>query len=218
MMKKFLLLAGVACLFTANANAANVRLNQYVSAKASYDWNRVKVKNNVNNDMKSKRLSDETLGYHLAYGLQAGFIRGELEFNNSEPLKFKDSIPGSDAKLKMKLYKHSFMANAYFDFLNCTNWTPYIGAGLGTSYLKAKQFVYANGAKFKNFDKSVYTLGWQVMAGVAYKINSNWSVDAGYRYADLGRIRKHEVFGANSTTAKIKVREHSALLGIRYTF
>ena len=41
MMKKFLLLAGVACLFAANANAANVRLNQYVSAKASYDWNRV---------------------------------------------------------------------------------------------------------------------------------------------------------------------------------
>lgn len=215
-MKKFLLLAGVACLLGANANAASVRLNQYVSGKASYDWNRVKVKDNVNSDLKSKRLSDETLGYHLAYGLQAGFIRGELEFNNSEPLKFKSN--NSAADLKMKIYKHSFMANAYFDFLNCTSWTPYIGAGLGTSYLKAKRFVYADGAKAKNFDKSVYTLGWQVMAGVAYKINSNWSVDAGYRYADLGRIRKHEVFGANSTTAKIKVREHSALLGIRYTF
>lgn len=215
-MKKFLLLAGVACLLGANANAASVRLNQYVSGKASYDWNRVKVKDNVNSDLKSKRLSDETLGYHLAYGLQAGFIRGELEFNNSEPLKFKSN--NSAADLKMKIYKHSFMANAYFDFLNCTSWTPYIGAGLGTSYLKAKRFVYADGTKAKNFDKSVYTLGWQVMAGVAYKINSNWSVDAGYRYADLGRIRKHEVFGANSTTAKIKVREHSALLGIRYTF
>lgn len=215
-MKKFLLLAGVACLFSVNANAATVRLNQYVSGKASYDWNRVKVKDNVNNSMKRERLSDESLGYHLAYGLQAGFIRGELEFNNSEPLKFKSHNPAAD--LKMKIYKHSFMANAYFDFLNCTSWTPYIGAGLGTSYLKAKQFVYGNGAKFKNFDKSVYTLGWQAMAGIVYKINTNWAVDAGYRYADLGRIRKHEVFGANSTTAKIKVREHSALLGIRYTF
>jgi len=217
-MKKFLLLAGVACLFSANANAAPVRLNQYVSAKASYDWNKVKVKDNVNGSISRARLNDETYGYHLAYGLQAGFVRGELEFNNSEPLKNKGTAPELGANLKMKLYKHSFMANAYFDFLNCTSWTPYIGAGLGTSYLKAKQFVYANGAKFKNFDKSVYTLGWQAMAGVVYKINSNWSVDAGYRYADLGRIRKHEVFGNNSTTAKIKVREHSALLGIRYTF
>ena len=40
-MKKFLLLAGVACLFS---TAANAGVNQYVSAKASYDFNRVKVK------------------------------------------------------------------------------------------------------------------------------------------------------------------------------
>ena len=108
-MKKFLLLAGVACLLGANANAASVRLNQYVSGKASYDWNRVKVKDNVNSDLKSKRLSDETLGYHLAYGLQAGFIRGELEFNNSEPLKFKSN--NSAADLKMKIYKQFIMSS-----------------------------------------------------------------------------------------------------------
>ena len=40
-MKKFLLLAGVACLFSANANAG---VNQYVSGKISYDFNKVKAK------------------------------------------------------------------------------------------------------------------------------------------------------------------------------
>lgn len=206
-MKKFLLLAGVACLFAANANAA-VRLNQYVSGKVSYDWNRDKTKVATNNFIAHKHIGDQTLGSHVAYGLQAGFVRGELELNNSLPQEFK----GDAAKLK--IYKHSLMANGYFDFLNCSSWTPYVGAGLGTSWLKAKQT--ANGVKV--LDKSAYRFGWQVMAGVAYKINSNWTVDAGYRYADLGRVRKHVAYGADFATAKFKVREHSALLGIRYTF
>ncbi|MBQ8481472.1 MAG: porin family protein [Alphaproteobacteria bacterium] len=213
-MKKFLLLAGVACLFTANAQAAGVQLNQYVSGKVSYDWNRDKIKNVFDGVSHHTKLTDENYASHVAYGVQAGFVRGELEVNNSMPLSAKSTATdGTD--LKMKVYKYSAMANAYFDFLNCTSWTPYVGAGLGTSWLKAKQFAYADGAKTKNFDKSVYNLAYQAMAGVAYKINSHWTVDAGYRFADLGRIRKHEVTGQN---VKLKVRDHSALLGVRYTF
>lgn len=205
-MKKFLLLAGVACLFSANAEAG-VQLNQYVSGKVSYDWNRDKVKNAINGNLVKAHLSDENFASHVAYGVQAGFVRGELELNNSMPLKAKRD------EIKTKIYKYSVMANAYFDFLNCTSWTPYVGAGLGTSWLKAK----TSENKVKVFDKSVYNLGWQVMAGVAYKINSNWTVDAGYRYADLGRIRKHEENG-DSQIVKIKARDHSAMLGVRYTF
>ena len=225
-MKKFLLLAGVACLFAANANAATVRLNQYVSGKVSYDWNRDKVKLAQDGVISKAHLSDETFGSHVAYGLQAGFVRGEMELNYSQPQTHKSTVAGDNTAgvaaestdLKMKINKHSLMGNAYFDFLNCTSWTPYVGAGIGLSWLKAKQFAYTADGKFKNFDKSVYTLGWQVMAGIAYKINSRWTIDAGYRFADLGRIRKHEIIEGISQTAKIKIRDHSALLGIRYTF
>jgi opacity protein-like surface antigen len=52
------------------------------------------------------------------------------------------------------------------------------------------------------------------MAGVAYDINSKWTADLGYKYADLGRVRKHE--GAN--VGKIALRDHEILLGIRYNF
>ncbi|MBR1601576.1 MAG: porin family protein [Alphaproteobacteria bacterium] len=214
-MKKFLLLAGVACLFAANAEAG-VNINQYVSGKVSYDWNRNKIKNVVNGVSHRARLRDENYASHIAYGAQAGFIRGELELNNTMPMREKSS--NGETSLKTKVYKYSVMANAYFDFLNCTSWTPYVGLGMGTSWLKAKTFAYNNGAKSKSFDKSVYNFAWQVMAGLTYKINSHWTVDAGYRYADLGRIRKHDVFGADSQTVKLKVRDHSALLGVRYTF
>lgn len=217
-MKKFLLLAGVACLFTANADAA-IRINQYVSAKVSYDWNRNKLKDADADDIARRRLNKERWGSHLAYGIQAGFIRGELELNNSMPMKFQlDEKKGDFADGKLKLYKYSVMGNVYFDFLNCSSWTPYIGAGLGTAWLKTKTFSYDEGIKEKTLDKSVYNLAWQVMAGVAYKINANWTIDAGYRYADLGRIRKHEVDDDYWHTTKIAVRDHEAMLGIRYSF
>ena len=122
--------------------------------------------------------------------------------NNSRDIK-RNYIGGLD---HFRLYKHSVMANAYFDYLTCTPWTPYVGAGIGSAYLKADNGSHA---------KSVYNLAWQVMAGLTYDINSHWTLDAGYRYADLGRIRKNSGEGH---VAKLTARDHEILLGVRYTF
>ena len=207
-MKKFLLLAGVASLFAVNAQA---EVNQYVSGKLSYDFNKAKVEyNNFEDNEKGVERLNKNLGStHIAYGVRAGYVRGELELNNS--LNLKKTLRDGDENTHIKLYKHSLMANAYFDYLTCTPWTPYVGAGIGTSYLKYN----INGGEEK---KSVYNLAWQVMAGIGYDINANWTLDAGYRYADLGRIRKHETNEDGFDTTKLAVRNHEAMLGIRYTF
>ena len=199
-MKKFLLLAGVACLLSVNAQA---EVNQYVSGKVSYDFNKVnmKVAEPSNPELSRAKANKELFGTHIAYGVQAGYVRGELELNNSRDIK-RNYIDGLD---HFRLYKHSVMANAYFDYLTCTPWTPYVGAGLGSAYLKADDGEQA---------KSVYNLAWQVMAGLTYDINSNWTLDAGYRYADLGRIRKN----SGDSVAKLTARDHEIMLGVRYTF
>lgn len=200
-MKKFLLLAGVASLLSVNAQA---EVNQYVSGKISYDFNKVnmKVAEPSDPELYREKANKELFGTHVAYGVQAGYVRGELELNNSRDIK-RNYIGRMD---HFRLYKHSVMANAYFDYLTCTPWTPYVGAGIGSAYLKAD-----NG----NQAKSVYNLAWQVMAGLTYDINSHWTLDAGYRYADLGRIRKN--FG-NGNVAKLTARDHEVMLGVRYTF
>ena len=202
-MKKFLLLAGVACLFSANAEAG---VNQYVSGKVSYDFNKVKVKaSNINDSVAHAKLNKNLFGTHVAYGVRAGYVRGEVELNNSRDVK-RNNVSDEGLNIEhFRLYKHSFMANAYFDYLTCTPWTPYVGAGIGVSYLKAD---------FGDVAKSVYTLGWQVMGGLAYDINSHWTLDAGYRYADLGRVRKS--FG--DSVAKVTAREHEIMFGARYNF
>jgi opacity protein-like surface antigen len=199
-MKKILLLAGVACLLSANADA---KVNQYVSGKLSYDFNRVNFKDHDYNDAEIYRdkLNKELFGTHVAYGLRAGYVRGEVELNNSRDIK-RNWMESYD---HIRIYKHSVMANAYFDYLTCTPWTPYVGAGIGTSYLK-----FDDGDRAK----SVYNLAWQVMAGLAYDVNSNWTIDAGYRYADLGRIRRNYGSGVE----KITVRDHEIMLGARYNF
>ena len=206
-MKKFLLLAGVACLLSANAQAG---VSQYVSGKLSYDFNKVKMKaagGNLN-DVAHLKLNKVLVGStHVAYGVRAGYVRGELELNNSRDIK-RNHVKDDefDGELEhFRLYKHSFMANAYFDYLTCTPWTPYVGAGLGVSYLKAD---------FGDVAKSVYNLGWQVMGGVTYDVNSNWTLDLGYRYADLGRVRKN----SGDEIAKVSARDHEIMFGVRYEF
>lgn len=202
-MKKFLLLAGVACLLSVNAQA---EVNQYVSGKISYDFNKVNMKaaDPDQAELFREKANKNLFGTHVAYGVQAGYVRGELELNNSRDIK-RNYFNGVDVN-HFRLYKHSVMANAYFDYLTCTPWTPYVGAGLGSAYLKADDGEQA---------KSVYNLAWQVMAGLTYDINSHWTLDAGYRYADLGRIRKN--FGEGNV-AKLTARDHEVLLGVRYTF
>ena len=202
-MKKFLLLAGVACLFS---TAANAGVSQYVAARASYDFNRVKVKHADVDGIDRSKVNKELISPHFAYGVSAGYVRGELELNFSHPVKANRD----DYKLNLK--KYSAMANVYFDYLTCTPWTPYVGAGLGYAYLKENMHA-TNGDKM--IGKSVYNLAWQVMAGIAYDINNRWTIDAGYRYADLGRIRKN--FG-DGEVAKTTVRDHEIMLGARYHF
>ena len=204
-MKKFLLLAGVACLFSASARA---EVSQYVSGKLSYDFNKVKAKEADKEDGTIARatLNKVLVGSpHLAYGVRAGYVRGELEWNGSRDIKRNHVVDGDYEIDHFRLYKHSFMANAYFDYLTCTPWTPYVGAGMGVSYLKVDNGDYA---------RSGYRLAWQVMGGMTYDINSHWALDLGYRYADLGRIRIEN----DEVTSKVKARDHEIMFGARYTF
>ncbi len=201
-MKKFLLLAGVACLFT---TAAEASVSQYVAGKISYDFNKVKVKDSVNgNPTNLFKLNKELISPHVAYGVRAGYVRAEIEGNFSHPIKY------STEDFNLNLKKYSLMANVYFDYLTCTPWTPYVGAGIGYAWLKP----VAHNEDGKALDKSQYNFAWQVMAGVAYDINSNWTADLGYKYADLGRVRKNFDFGVS----KMTLRDHEIVLGIRYNF
>jgi opacity protein-like surface antigen len=88
-----------------------------------------------------------------------------------------------------------FLANAYVDLGTWWCITPFIGAGIGTSYNTISNFtdlgvssdatnpilstVFGDTASKWNF-------AWALYAGLAYQVTPNFTVDISYRYLNLG--------------------------------
>lgn len=214
-MKKTLLLAGVACLLSLQANAAE--LNPYVSGKLTYSDISFDGKDTWggNNPGSSKdKLSDKVLGFSPAVGVSmptiGGAVRAELEYNINEDAKENMSVGKNGPIGKMKLETQSIMVNAYYDFNTNTAFTPYVGAGIG--YAKVKGSLSSS---VLSMDTDDTNFAWQVGAGVAYALNDNVSLDLGYRYTDMGDISKQY---STTNDYKIDVDSHELLLGARYSF
>lgn len=95
-----------------------------------------------------------------------------------------------------RLWTSGLFANGYVDLGTWYGVTPYIGAGVGTSY---------------NYlgDEGRWNFAWAFMGGAAYHLSSNLSVDFGYRYADLGSA-------VANNGALVDVTAHEFRVGFRY--
>ena len=206
-MNKTLLLAGVAAfLFASNANALD--FNQYVSGKvtfsdASHDDKWV----NEDGDAGKEKFSDNVWGGSVAYGVKTGAVRTELELNMKQDAEKK--LHEGNETTKVSMENASVMLNAYYDINTGTKFTPYVGAGIGYSHLKAKihDVDYSESKSANNFT-------WQIGAGVSYALTDNLALDAGYRYTDAGDVKLHTEDSVN----KFEAQSHEFLLGARYTF
>ena len=124
---------------------------------------------------------------------------------------------------------NSYMANLYYDFeLENSNWTPYIGAGVGFGVYRQKatveidiedevlagisQIPAASGiisqiplGEMEVANDTLYEFEWQVGLGAAYNFNENWALDIGYRFN-------------SSNVADEFVYAHEIKIGARYSF
>ena len=115
------------------------------------------------------------------------------------------------------------MINAYYDYALTDECSLYLGLGLGVARVsckttKVEAVAGANAVNGYNTfaidsrECSKTVFAWQVMAGVAYDINENWTVEAGYRLFNTAKVKFD---GKNS----IKAPFASSLdLGLRYNF
>ena len=145
----------------------------------------------------------------------------------------KGGVP-AEIETSTKVRHNSYLANVWYDFeLANSNWTPYIGAGVGfgvyrqkatvdieIDQLALKQFIDDNpmagavvGNTLKNIplgertvaDDTLYRFEWQVGLGAAYNFNENWALDIGYRFN-------------SSNVADEFVYAHEIKVGARYSF
>ena len=104
----------------------------------------------------------------------------------------------------------TLQANLYWDIDTGTPFKPFIGGGLGLS------FIYADykTAGSSNYSDSTTGLAWNAGAGIAYDINESITVDLAYRFAGYGHAEAKRVH----STTKNYMSANEFLLGLRLNF
>ncbi|WP_392566301.1 porin family protein [Utexia brackfieldae] len=171
-----------------------------------------------NLSIKNKTKTTFNVGASVGYDFNVLYqvpVRSELDYTYRSDAKIKtaflDSEDGAyDSHFKIK--NSTLMVNNYYDFYNSSDFTPYVGIGLGMSFNKYK-FNEADDSFSKN------KFAWAGMAGVSYKIDDNLTANVEYRYLDSGKIKYTESDGKNYTdNFSAKLRSHDLSVGLRYTF
>ncbi|HFQ88805.1 MAG TPA: porin family protein [Desulfobulbus sp.] len=102
------------------------------------------------------------------------------------------------------LKTQAVMINGYYDVDTGSAWTPFVGAGIGWAKLDL------SAAPQLDISDNDDVFAYQFMGGVAYAINSQWSLDVQYRF-----------FGTNDATIKgadFNFKSNDLMVGLRYNF
>ena len=102
------------------------------------------------------------------------------------------------------------MWNHYIDFMPAARLTPYVGVGIGFSELQyGHHIIYPDGHtenQISERNSKPLRFTWSAGVGLALKVSDKVSVDAGYRYYDMGSVYR------------IEVKADEYYCGLRYAF
>ena len=135
-----------------------------------------------------------TIEFGHAYGLSAAYgrqvspwLRLEGEFSCIEAKV--DEIKGHFGQETAESGRDRFygmMINAFADLNNSTDFTPFAGLGIGPVYAHHDvTFSPFPGKAVARSDHHDWVFGYQLMAGVAWDINSRFSMDIMYRFMGM---------------------------------
>jgi opacity protein-like surface antigen len=181
-------------------------------------------------------INEKMLGA-LDIGVGAGYkfndyLRSDVVFDYETPAKFKGSLWCADAgpcgtglykdSERVKIEAYSALANVYADLGNFHGVIPYIGGGIGASYLRTSDV--EGSAKDANTGKNPegagkWNFAWALMAGVEYPISNNLSLDLGYRYLNLGDAKTGYVTDGQGVSTRMDYKDitaHEVRVGLRY--
>ncbi|MGI9379307.1 MAG: outer membrane protein [Methyloligellaceae bacterium] len=187
-------------------------------------------------------MTDEEMDLAASIGVGLGRqfssrLRGDLTLDWRMPTEIKASqyAWGFNERRKFEIQTLLAMANLYIDFprqsapgfkdgqfTTDSRFTPYVGMGIGIAYHRAdsgRAEVAANDfnpIKDKGQARFAYTL----MAGLDWRLNSQTSLDFGYRFVDMGSFKSggwnNEMWTWLSTMESTNLQSHEVRMGLRY--
>lgn len=178
-------------------------------------------------------------------------IRTELEYSIYSKAKAEKQyatgafIPGEILKDNQTYRIQTLLLNAYWDINTDTKFTPYLGVSLGMAFVKTgfgrshhnilnpsdpvfndPNVEWEEPDTYKDWGKKTVTnFAWGLSAGVGYDITDNWTIDLGYRFLNLGKVKTGISSLTNDDgvlntgyTKTNHLYQHQFTLGVRYTF
>ncbi len=136
-----------------------------------------------------------------------------------------DGKNGASNTISGEVGSISAMVNLYYDIEEAHAWmgtdaiTPYVGVGAGISMLDTDSLSTAGGTSERGVQ--VYNLTYAAMAGLTSKISDMISLDAGYRFINLGQFEQDGTFSNGTTGTATKYDDlfaHEVRAGLRFQF
>jgi opacity protein-like surface antigen len=172
-------------------------------------------------------------GFHLggALGYRMGNFRFEGEVNyfdndldTLEPHDFWRQYIGNFPEGKLEAVGHvegnNLFANLFYDIpISGSNWTPYVGAGLGARKVEIKGlsavWFKQNNVPINDTASSGWDFAYQAMLGVNYRFMDDANLRLGYRYVDGDNLTFNMPSGNTITP---HARFHMFDVGVRIDF
>ena len=146
-------------------------------------------------------------------------LRFEVEFalrSNSEK-KWDDRGVHLDS-VKGVWNNSTLFANLFWDFHNDSNFTPYIGGGLGMAFNYTGYDFETRRGEHYSLDDRFTNFAWNAGAGVSYDFNDMLSVDASYRFVGLGYNEVSGTFNGVKYEIGNDPYNNEFMLGLRFSF
>lgn len=122
------------------------------------------------------------------------------------------SLVGLTIPLDGDVRTFSYMVNAYYDFKNKTNFTPFIGFGVGGATIYYDD-IESSGVLLVDDNDTVFA--YKVGAGLAYKISESLNLTGDYHYLATTDPEFKDAAGAKFDS---EYESHNFNLGMRFTF
>jgi opacity protein-like surface antigen len=177
----------------------------------------------VHKDFDSAPIFGLGFGYQFNHWFRAdvtGEYRGKANFHGFD-------ITGAGGTNDYRASKSEWLvlANIYADLGTWYNFTPFIGAGIGAAQITISNFTDTNtpqlGSAFAD-DASKWNFAWALHAGVAYKVNSQLTLEFAYRYVSLGDAVSGDIktfTGVNNINNPLhfnNITSHDLKFGVRW--
>jgi opacity protein-like surface antigen len=197
----------------------------YMRADIGYRWNKI---DSVSAGAPTTSHSiDDSFGASVGAGLKYQWFRSDITLDRGASSKFRATTAQpatTQPRYTGTIDSVSALANFYVDFGTWSGFTPYVGAGLGATYLRAYDYrdsilsPLVTGPSPKGEEVN---FSWAWMAGVSFQIHPQWLVDVGFRHLQLGDVAMtagtNPQLSTDSTTLR-KLSTNEVRIGVRFLF